>query len=378
MKLKVEVSLKDASFSLDDLSADMNFSDLLALLELETDIVRSSMELFVDDKHIELDSCGSRSLSQMQCRDGGTVTVFNRLIAESDISPPQLAELQTLQRQLRSNPYQFSSIKQDNPPFAEAILAPTVTTFARYVVLQRHAQKRAELERVRRVAALAADPFNVEAQRALEEDIAKENIETLRQEAIEHMPESFGSVTMLYINVVVNGIPLKAFVDSGAQMTIMSVACAERCNITRLVDRRFQGLAVGVGSQKILGRVHMYALEVGGVHLPTSFSILENQPMDMLLGLDMLRRHQCVIDLRENVLVIGTTGTRTPFLGEQDIPDSARLTSEPGQDASHGPAQPVETELMGLGPFPLEQVRQALQQAGGDPQQAAALLLGSR
>ena len=35
-------------------------------------------------------------------------------------------------------------------------------------------------------------------------------------------------------------------------------------------------------------------------------------------------RHQCVIDLKSNSLVIGTTNTRTKFLGEAEIPAECR------------------------------------------------------
>ena len=99
----------------------------------------------------------------------------------------------------------------------------------------------------------------------------------------------------------------------------------------RLVDKRWAGIAKGVGTQKIIGRVHMAQIQIKDVHLPSSFSILEHQPMDMLLGLDMLKRHQCCIDLKRNMLVFGSTGTETSFLSESELPECARLSVQ-GKD----------------------------------------------
>lgn len=55
---------------------------------------------------------------------------------------------------------------------------------------------------------------------------------------------------------------------------------------------RWSGIAKGVGTQRIIGRVHMVQLQIEKDYLASSFSVLEQQPMDMLLGLDMLKRHQ--------------------------------------------------------------------------------------
>ncbi|RQM25281.1 hypothetical protein B5M09_008467 [Aphanomyces astaci] len=69
---------------------------------------------------------------------------------------------------------------------------------------------------------LERNPFSEEAQAKIEEAIRLGNVQHNMEIAMEEMPEAFGRVHMLYISTVVNNMPVKAFVDSGAQSTIMS------------------------------------------------------------------------------------------------------------------------------------------------------------
>ncbi|KAG1714250.1 Protein DDI1 2 [Nymphon striatum] len=179
---------------------------------------------------------------------------------------------------------------------------------------------------------------NLTREQVKRELVGLKNIDVNMETAMEYHPESFGQVIMLYIDCRVNGHPVKAFIDSGvcvyvlvrAQTTIMSQACAERCSIMRLVDVRWAGIAKGVGTQKIIGRVHLGQIQIGNDYLTSSFSILEDQPMDMLLGLDI-----------KTVLTIGTTGTETPFLSESELPECARQLQIP---SSGGPSSEMEVE----------------------------------
>merc|ERR1719412_2979802 len=228
-----------------------------------------------------------------------------------------------IRQMLKSNPDQLSLLKQNNPRLAEA-LESSPDEFAKVSKEQQQARLGRERAKLR---LLTADPMDLEAQRLIAQEIENKNIEQNMEMAMEYSPETFGTVVMLYIDCMVNGHPIKAFVDSGAQATIMSQAAAERCNIMRLVDKRFAGIAKGVGTQKIIGRVHMAQIQIEEQFLTSSFSILEEQPMDMLLGLDMLKRHQCCIDLKSNELVIGSAGVKTRFLPEAELPECARLSS---------------------------------------------------
>jgi len=67
-------------------------------------------------------------------------------------------------------------------------------------------------------------------------------------------------------------------------------------SLTRLMDVRFAGTAVGVGTSRILGRVHSVNLQFKDQFFSCSITILEDDKIEFLLGLDMLKRHQVIFE----------------------------------------------------------------------------------
>lgn len=155
---------------------------------------------------------------------------------------------------LLADPTQLRLLRENNPPLYAALSSGDLVRFAAVLNTQIEERDRRNRQRQR---LMSAQPIDVEAQRLIAEEIRQKNVEANMEAAMEYNPETFGSVVMLYINCKVNGVPVKAFVDSGAQTTIMSASCAERCAIMRLIDTRWAGVAKGVGVQKIIGRIHM-------------------------------------------------------------------------------------------------------------------------
>jgi DNA damage-inducible protein 1 len=232
-------------------------------------------------------------------------------------------EIIALKESLLADPGQLAQISMQNPPMAAAIRDPNPEKFIEIIHENDRRKRERDAEKMEFMRRVAANPFDAEAQTKIEEIIREENVAANYEAAMEHNPEVFGSVTMLYVDSVVNGVPMKAFIDCGAQMTVMTVQTAERCGIMRLVDRRFAGMAKGVGSAPIVGRVHSCDLKIGNSVFPCSFTVMEQGGHDFLLGLDMLKRFQAVVDLRSNTLSIGDEVVS--FLGEGDVPMDQRV-----------------------------------------------------
>lgn len=79
-------------------------------------------------------------------------------------------------------------------------------------------------------------------------------------------------------------------------------------------------------------------LKVGNEYITVSITVLESNDMEFLFGLDMLRRHQCSLDLKRNVLTFGSLdNTELPFLAEHELPKSVFGIGSDESEAGAGP-----------------------------------------
>lgn len=92
-------------------------------------------------------------------------------------------------------------------------------------------------------------------------------------------------------------------------------------------------------------------LKVGNQQVTASITILEDNSMPFLFGLDMLRRYQCSIDLHKNVLRFGSiNNAELPFLADHELP--ARLRREDSDEQAGGFAGVGGGVGMGSAPGP--------------------------
>ncbi|GAB0132538.1 hypothetical protein EsDP_00000971 [Epichloe bromicola] len=317
----------------------MTLETLRESVHADTNIPATSLHIYHNGRLLTDDT---KTMEQLEIPDGGMLAVHVRHIrgntgvaefsttaasgtpvsaqAQRPQQPRQQASAQNdaelIRLQVLGSPAVREQLQRQHPELAAAVDDPA--RFSQILQSSQDRDRREREERQREIERLNQDPFDIENQMKIEDMIRQERVMENLQSAMEHNPEVFGRMHLLYINVEVNGHKVKALVDSGAQATIMSPAYAEACGIMRLTDTRFAGVARGVGTAKILGRVHSAQIKIGNLFLPCSFTVMEGKTTHLLLGLDMLKRYQASIDLSRDRLII--QGEEVPFLGEADIP----------------------------------------------------------
>lgn len=125
----------------------------------------------------------------------------------------------------------------------------------------------------------------------------------------------------------VNGFTIPALIDTGAQISVMSQACAERCLLSDKIDTCYGGRAVGVGVSEISGRIHSLPLRIGPLSFQNRIAILKRSRVDFIIGLDFLRKHKCELNIQDNSIRIHVQNRsfRIPFV--HDIYDEIKPPS---------------------------------------------------
>jgi len=212
---------------------------------------------------------------------------------------------------LKANPHSIRNFKLDLPQVANAF-EEKPDDYEHF-----HAVYVATDKDNRRRAALIHDENSVDGQKFIEEQLRIEQIQAQHEYALEHMPEAFIPINLLHILVKINGVEVLAMIDSGAQSSIISAQIAKKCNIYDYVDERYFTKASGIGGlSKVKGRIHACKFQIGSDHVTVPIDVLDEQRVEILLGLNFLRPNSAVIDLKRNVLILGES--TIPFLGEAE------------------------------------------------------------
>lgn len=108
--------------------------------------------------------------------------------------------------------------------------------------------------------------------------------------------------------VIGDHVCCEMMVDTGAEMSVISHDLAKELNLANQIDRREWGIAAGVGQARILGKIPNVICTLGDVDFAMEFKVLDVPGRMLLLGMDQMRKYNCIIDLQRDVIVFGGNG----------------------------------------------------------------------
>ena len=196
----------DQEFISNDFPSEMAIADLKGYIENETNIPSASQRLSYNGQELQ---DGSKTLQQCNIAEDSMLGmhVRNPQAASMGSSRPVQAQARRpaqagsgqgargpgqvdpehIRLQALGDPAILQSIRQTQPELADAVQNPA--RFRQIWDGQVRMQQEIAAERQRKMNQLTADPFNVDAQREIEEMIRQEQVAENLQNAMEHNPE---------------------------------------------------------------------------------------------------------------------------------------------------------------------------------------------
>ena len=186
-----------------DVGPEMTIADLKGYIESETNISTAAQRIYYGNRELVDDSktlqqCGMTEDSMLG------VQVRNRPVRTQRRGPTQAgsrqgaqADPEMIRLQAMGNPVILATIRKSDPELANAVQDPARFQQIFEEKLRKKVEMDAEIQR--RNELLSADPFNIDAQREIEEMIRQEGVIENLQNAMEHNPEgNCSSLMSLY------------------------------------------------------------------------------------------------------------------------------------------------------------------------------------
>lgn len=114
--------------------------------------------------------------------------------------------------------------------------------------------------------------------------------------------------SLCYVTCEINDRLVEMMVDTGAQTSVISEGLMRKLKLEKMLNTWYNGVASGVGTARILGRIERCPVQIGSVEFLLYFCVLETPDDLLLLGIDQMRRFKCQVDLEDNKLVFGGKG----------------------------------------------------------------------
>ena len=115
---------------------------------------------------------------------------------------------------------------------------------------------------------------------------------------------------MCLISCTIGDITVEMLVDTGAQSSVISSPLVRQLGLSNRLDRRYQGIAAGVGRARISGRIRNVVCSFGdgNVEFLMDFIVLDINEHLVIMGLDQMRKYKCLVDVGNDKLIFGGVG----------------------------------------------------------------------